>query len=445
MEKTTIIVVSWNEKEALIRLSTELSENCAEAQVIYVDNGSKDGTAEWISETQKEYVIFDEGIQPMGKVLNTVVGKFLLNENVVLMEPRCQLGRKSMQRLVDALDIDERVGVVGACVSSGRSEQSLPITEAVQLDEIEEIRRNEKCFYTIATVGACFALKRVLIETVGAFREELATMDVMMDYQLRAIRKGFINRVACNVCVFDHGLGEQQELWINQLHNADYGVLCQIWNMTYFSNTPHYPLVDMIQEKPDAELYVLEVGCDMGANLLGIKNRFPNAKVYGVEINENAASIGKHILDIRCGNIESEDVDFGVKFDYIFFGDVLEHLHNPLKTITYCRSLLNENGRIVASIPNVMHVSVMAQLLRGEFHYTETGLLDKTHIHLFTGREIQLMFREADYEVEILQGIVYALGEAEYELIDKLVSISAENVTASMYKIFQYLVVARKK
>ena len=54
-------------------------------------------------------------------------------------------------------------------------------------------------------------------------------------------------------------------------------------------------------------------------------------------------------------------------FDYIIFGDVLEHLHDPMAALAYCKDFLKEEGRIIANIPNVMHISVIEELLKGNF------------------------------------------------------------------------------
>ena len=91
-----------------------------------------------------------------------------------------------------------------------------------------------------------------------------------------------------------------------------------------------------------------------------------------------------------------------------------------------------------------MHISVMNQLLRGKFRYTDIGLLDKTHIHLFTQKEIIRMFAQENYEIEEMQGVIYELDEDEERLLGKLMEISGEQVTEEMYKTYQYSVVARK-
>ena len=68
----------------------------------------------------------------------------------------------------------------------------------------------------------------------------------------------------------------------------------------------------------------------------------------------------------------------------IVFGDVLEHLLDPATVLTSSLELLRPGGSIVISIPNVAHGAVRLALLQGRWNYTDTGLLDKTHIRFFT-------------------------------------------------------------
>ena len=74
-------------------------------------------------------------------------------------------------------------------------------------------------------------------------------------------------------------------------------------------------------------------------------------------------------------------MDFGgVTFDYIIFGDVLEHLRDPEGTLNYCKEFLKKGGSILASIPNIMHVSVVRDLLNGNFTYADQGPVSYTHL-----------------------------------------------------------------
>lgn len=445
MSKETVIIVSWNQLEDAKRCVQSVTTNNPDAQIIFVDNCSNDGTSEWLSSQKFDYVIFDEGIQEYGKIVNILLENFVMSENIIFLHPKCVVGRKTIENMVKTIGEKESVGVVGCCVNGAAREQNVEINSIDELYEIEKEIENRKEYQVVGSGGYCFAVaEKVLIE-VGLFDERLAMFDsTMQDYQLRALKKGLKNIICRKSAVFDMHENEDENIYLQRLLVCDRGVQRETWGMNYFNMCANLKFADIIDRDKHEEFSVLEVGCDMGANLLGIKNRFQNCKIYGLEINQSAVAIGECVADIIWGNIEEENVPFAEKFDYIIFGDVLEHLHNPQRTVEYCKSLLKAEGKILSSIPNVMHISVMQQLLKGEFRYTDVGLLDKTHIHLFTAKEIVRMFENAGYELVQLSGIAYELTEEEEILKQKLMRIS-ENVTEAMYETFQYTVVAKVK
>lgn len=113
-----------------------------------------------------------------------------------------------------------------------------------------------------------------------------------------------------------------------------------------------------------------------------------NCKVYLVEIDEEAGKqAAKYGEDIVIDDAETyswyERYEM-LRFDYITFADVLEHLHDPEQLLKRAKSLLKQDGSILLSVPNLAHNSVAISLLNNEFEYTSTGLLDNTHIHFFT-------------------------------------------------------------
>jgi 2-polyprenyl-3-methyl-5-hydroxy-6-metoxy-1,4-benzoquinol methylase len=55
------------------------------------------------------------------------------------------------------------------------------------------------------------------------------------------------------------------------------------------------------------------------------------------------------------------------KFDVAIFGDVLEHLRDPLAVLVRVKPYLASGGFIVASIPNVTHASLVLELMHGRF------------------------------------------------------------------------------
>lgn len=264
--------------------------------------------------------------------------------------------------------------------------------------------------------------------------------NVLLDYELGMMQQGYSAVVCKKAIAFKLDLDRGETPLIE--NQSDKKLLKERWNMNYFNMVPSKNLIDFIEEDKEAEFHVLEIGCDLGATLLSIKNKYHNCKVYGMEINSAAVNIAKNIIDVREGNIEEEKLLFEEKFDYIIFGDVLEHLHNPQKVIRFCKILLKKQGCIIASIPNLMHISVMQQLLNGRFEYQNTGLLDSTHIHFFTYYEILLMFQKEGYSIEEISMTKVNITKEQEILKMKLMEIS-ENVEMHMYDAYQYLVKAR--
>ena len=98
---------------------------------------------------------------------------------------------------------------------------------------------------------------------------------------------------------------------------------------------------------------------------------------------------------------------------------------------------------MLASIPNLMHISVMEEILRGDFTYRESGLLDKTHIHFFTYNEMLRMFLKAGYETEKIVVNTYPMSERQKQLTDGLLALDAR-AERFMYETFQYIVRAKR-
>ena len=77
-------------------------------------------------------------------------------------------------------------------------------------------------------------------------------------------------------------------------------------DMEYY-NTARLDLIFLIQEAEEKPINVLEIGCGAGATLCKIKEKFPNAQVFGVELQKEVAEYGAKLLPIICGNIEDKN------------------------------------------------------------------------------------------------------------------------------------------
>jgi 2-polyprenyl-3-methyl-5-hydroxy-6-metoxy-1,4-benzoquinol methylase len=108
------------------------------------------------------------------------------------------------------------------------------------------------------------------------------------------------------------------------------------------------------------------------------------------------------------------------RYDCIVMNDVIEHVPEPNDLLRAALPLLAEQGRLVASIPNVrFFFNVLDLVAHGRWDYTDEGILDRTHLRFFTKSSIARMFEECGFEIESMDGI-NATGSLKFRLVDLL-------------------------
>lgn len=71
-------------------------------------------------------------------------------------------------------------------------------------------------------------------------------------------------------------------------------------------------------------------------------------------------------------------------YDFIVMADVLEHIANPEPSLKAILNLLGPGGSLLLSTPNVAFASIRLALVNGRFDYTDSGLLERTHLRFYT-------------------------------------------------------------
>lgn len=164
---------------------------------------------------------------------------------------------------------------------------------------------------------------------------------------------------------------------------------------------------EMLQFIPKEAKKVLEIGCSDGSFGTTVKNE-KQAEVWGIELDEKAGAVAKTRLDkVFIGNLEDNFTSLPEKyFDCIIFNDVLEHLMDPWAVLKTMKRFLTENGQLIASIPNFCFWANLVQIvMKGDWQYESSGILDYTHIRFFTKKSINRMFLEAGFDNISIHGI----------------------------------------
>jgi 2-polyprenyl-3-methyl-5-hydroxy-6-metoxy-1,4-benzoquinol methylase len=139
---------------------------------------------------------------------------------------------------------------------------------------------------------------------------------------------------------------------------------------------------------------LLDIGCAWGGYLSRMARL--GWSVYGIELNEAAATHAREVLglkEVRSGSFDDCRYPDGF-FDVIHLSMVLEHLHDPAAGIARIARMLRPGGQLILSVPDISGVE--ARLFR-EKSYT---LQVPQHLHHFTPASIDRLLRQAGFRVE---------------------------------------------
>lgn len=145
---------------------------------------------------------------------------------------------------------------------------------------------------------------------------------------------------------------------------------------------------------------ILDVGCYSG--YLGVHDANRN-EWYGIDISKDALEKARNTYkDVRFYDLNRlEKLPWDVRFDVIVFADVLEHVIFPEEVLSFfVKTYLKETGMVILSLPNIANWRIRLKLLFGLFDYTETGILDRTHLHFYTYKTAIRLISQADLRIE---------------------------------------------
>ena len=119
---------------------------------------------------------------------------------------------------------------------------------------------------------------------------------------------------------------------------------------------------------------VLDIGCSFGEFVA----RFGKGST-GITITKDEVEYGiKRGLDIRYGNIESDNFVLEEKYDAIFANNLFEHLYSPHNFLYKIKKYLKPNGILILGVPCIP--KIVSLLHTNKFR----GSLAVAHINFFT-------------------------------------------------------------
>ncbi len=150
-----------------------------------------------------------------------------------------------------------------------------------------------------------------------------------------------------------------------------------------------HPRPEILPHLPVRCARVLDLGCGAGATMRMLREGREIAWAGGVELDpaaaERAAPAFDRLWRSDLAGLALEAEIPPASLDLVLCLDVLEHLAWPWEVVRRVSPLLAPGGRLLLSVPNIRNWKFVWRLLaRGDFRYTEAGLLDRTHLRFFT-------------------------------------------------------------
>jgi 2-polyprenyl-3-methyl-5-hydroxy-6-metoxy-1,4-benzoquinol methylase len=161
---------------------------------------------------------------------------------------------------------------------------------------------------------------------------------------------------------------------------------------------------DLVSEITGTNKIILDVGCATGTNGKYLLDKGIAKKIYGIEIDpQMAEEAQKNYEQVFVGSLDDDALLNSLnhyRFDAIICGDVLEHLDNPWNVLKHFGSLLNINGIIIISLPNIQHIDVLIHLhLKNTWPVNTRGIFDKTHKRFFTFSDVKNLVASAGLKI----------------------------------------------
>lgn len=157
----------------------------------------------------------------------------------------------------------------------------------------------------------------------------------------------------------------------------------------------HSKIINLV--KPNSK--VLDVGCAQGYLARELLKK--KCEIIGIDNDKESLNITKrYCKKVILSDLDDFNNNLNEKFDVIIFGDILEHLKEPLLLLKKLKKNIKGSGYILVSTINIANIYVRLNLLFGRFDYTEKGILDKTHLRFFTLKTFKNLIKEAEFKIK---------------------------------------------
>jgi len=149
---------------------------------------------------------------------------------------------------------------------------------------------------------------------------------------------------------------------------------------------------------------ILDIGIGSAEIANHCRSRYADDDVYLVGIDLAEHLVRKYAALYDQAFVQSVEEQgwtsvFDRTFDVIVASELIEHLFRPDVFLTTVGSLLSKKGVLVLSTPNLLLWSQRVKFLLGRQRYSDTGVFEWGHIHLFSWGFLSELIGRSGFEI----------------------------------------------
>jgi len=208
----------------------------------------------------------------------------------------------------------------------------------------------------------------------------------------RAIFKS-VRVVKCRACGFVYVWEDIPEILLHAHYQRDFDLEQVFSNEAETKAVIYFKVLSLLQGNKRSKGCLLDIGCFEGALLVVAKEQGWN--VTGVDVDARAAEFVGNTLGLPVVTGTLKDANFPANsFDAVTLVDVLEHLKNPLETLTEIHRVLKVGGEVVISVPNFPFQYVKEKWIKGMLG-GGGSVADMVHLNHFTPKTLAFALTRA--------------------------------------------------
>ncbi|MDU0154488.1 glycosyltransferase [Bacillus cabrialesii] len=399
MMKTSIIILTYNQlvltKQCLKSIWKHTNSDCIE--IIVVDNGSSDGTCDYLKQISSIKVIFNETNKGFAKACNQGL-EIATGDNILFLNNDTVVTSQWLEPMVKLLYQDDKIGMVGPVSNYVSGSQQISV-DYTSLEEIEYFSQRHgmehrgKSRAVLRLVGFCLLVKKEVLDKIDGFDERFEGGSFEDDdLCLRALQVGYQLKIALDSFVHHQGhatFSGNPDLNISRLYQVNRRIFIDKWKQDVLAFTdPHPELTALV---PSSSHSILHIGCGAGAGGVELLNR-QTCTLYGIEEDALLRSIAATYYEqVISADVERCNFPYPEAFfDAMMVGDLLKYSNNPQRTIEALAVYLKPSGSLICSISNTAYADTLFSLL------CETP----SHNHFITLQNVNTLFPKHLYEIK---------------------------------------------